>query len=86
MILVGGYANIGARSLKHVLKEGGTSAMRPFSDMFRRHLTIYGGKLTRMNSMNSWPPEKESAPDPDGIPYSLYRCAEGLGSTLLFKV
>ena len=30
--------------------------------------------------------EKESAPGPDGIPYSLFRCAGGLGSTLLFKV
>ena len=29
---------------------------------------------------------KESAPGPDGIPYSLYRCAGGLGSTLLVKV
>ena len=30
--------------------------------------------------------KKESAPGPDGIPYSLYRCAGGLGSTFLFKV
>ena len=29
---------------------------------------------------------KESAPGPDGIPYSLYRCAGGLGFTLLFIV
>ena len=29
---------------------------------------------------------KESAPGPDGIPYSLHRCAGGLGSTFLFKV
>ena len=29
---------------------------------------------------------KESAPGPDGIPYSLHRCAGGLGFTLLFIV
>ena len=30
--------------------------------------------------------KKESAPGADGIPYRRYRCAGGLGSTLLFKV
>ena len=29
--------------------------------------------------------KKESAPGPDGIPYSLYRCAGGLGSQFLYK-
>ena len=29
--------------------------------------------------------KKESAPGPDGIPYSLYRCAGGLGSQVLFN-
>ena len=29
--------------------------------------------------------KKESAPGPDGIPYSLYRCAGGLDSTILLK-
>ena len=28
---------------------------------------------------------KESAPGPDGIPKSLYRCAGGLGSQFLFN-
>ena len=28
--------------------------------------------------------KKESAPGPDGIPYSRYRCAGGLGSQFLF--
>ena len=28
--------------------------------------------------------KKESAPGPDGIPYSMYRCAGGLGSRRLF--
>ena len=28
--------------------------------------------------------KKESAPGPDGIPYSFYRCAGGLGSRILF--
>ena len=30
--------------------------------------------------------KKESAPGPDGIPYSFYRCAGGLGSQILFNV
>ena len=30
--------------------------------------------------------KKESAPSPDGTPYSLYRCAGGLGSMFFFKV
>ena len=29
--------------------------------------------------------KKESAPGPDGIPYSLHRCGEGLGSQFLFN-
>ena len=29
--------------------------------------------------------KKESAPGPDGIPYSIYRCAGGLGSQFLFN-
>ena len=29
--------------------------------------------------------KKESAPGPDGIPYSLYRCAGGLDSQFLYK-
>ena len=29
--------------------------------------------------------KKESAPGPDGIPYSLYRCAGGLGSRFLYN-
>ena len=30
--------------------------------------------------------KKESAPGPDGIPYSVYRCAAGLGPQILFNV
>ena len=30
--------------------------------------------------------KKESAPGPDGIPYSLHRCAGGLGSLFLINV
>ena len=29
--------------------------------------------------------KKESAPGPDGIPYSLHRCAVGLGAQFLFN-
>ena len=29
--------------------------------------------------------KKDSAPDPDGIPYDAYRCAGGLDSQFLFK-
>ena len=29
--------------------------------------------------------KKESAPGPDGIPYSIYKCAGGLGSRFLFS-
>ena len=30
--------------------------------------------------------KKDSAPEPDGIPYGVYRCAGGLGSKFLFRV
>ena len=43
--------NIGARSLRRVSKASGTIAMRPFSDTFRRLLTIYCGKSKEMNLM-----------------------------------
>ena len=29
--------------------------------------------------------KKESAPGPDGLPYSVYRCAGGIGAWLLLK-
>ena len=57
-------------SLSLVLRVNGTIAMRPFSGMFRRLLTN---------------DEKESAAGPDGIPYSIYRCAGGFGSQFLFN-
>ena len=51
------------------------------------HETIlrYVGKSTEMNLTNFGPQQKESAPGPDGIPYSFYRCAGGLGSQFLYN-
>ena len=58
--------------------------MGSFSGTFRRLLTVYGGKLT--NEFDELMAiRKESAPGPDVSPYSLYRCAGGLGSTISFK-
>ena len=71
------------RSSRLVLRANGTIAMRPFSGMFRRHPTIYSGKSTGRNLMKYWPQEKESAPGPDGIPYSIHRCAGGWCSRFL---
>ena len=70
----GGCVNIGVRFLRRALKASGTIAMRLFCDTFRRLLTTYVWKCTEMNLMNSWPHKKESAPGPDGIPFSLHRC------------
>ena len=82
----GGYVNIGARSLRRVSKASGTIAMRLSCDTFRRLVTTYGGILTEMNLMNSWPKKKkESAPGPDAVPESLCRCAGGMGSQFSFN-
>ena len=78
--------NIGVQSFRRVSKASGTIAMRSFSDTFRRLLTIYGGKLTEMNLMNFMATKRESAPGPVGVPYSICRCAGGLGSQFFFHV
>ena len=77
--------NIEVRFFRHALKARGTISMKPSCGTFRKHLTTYDGKLTETNLMNSWLQRKESAPGPDGVPYSLHRCAGGLGTQFLYN-
>ena len=56
----------------------GTMRVRPFSTSCSKPLKISSGPSTNTT-------KKESAPDPDGIPHSVYRCAGGLGSPFLFN-
>ena len=74
----------GVRFFRRVSKASATIAMKTSCVTSRKLLTTYAGKLTETNFDELMAGKKESAPGPDGIPYSLYKCAGGLGSPFLY--
>ena len=80
-----GSLSTGVRYSKHTPKVRGITNLKMYCNLFRKHLTTSAGSLTEMSLTNSLPQKKESALGPDGIPYSVHRCAGGLGSQFLFN-
>ena len=74
---------LGVRFLRHVPRASGTIAMRPFSDTQCEIPVDIQWEIDRHEFDEMMASRKESGPGPAGIPYSLHRCAGGLGSHIL---
>ena len=58
--------------------------MRPFSNTYKKAREDIQWEIDKREFDEMIATKKESAPGPDGIPYSFYRCAGRLGSQFLF--
>ena len=69
---------------KHVLKVRGTTSMKTSLRYVQKAPDHIRWDIDRNEFDELIASKKESAPGPDGIPQSLYRCAGGLGSHFLY--
>ena len=67
----------GAGYLSHAPRTSGTMPTRPFSNTFRKIPDGIQWEMDKREFDELTATKKESAPGPDGIPYSMYRCAGG---------
>ena len=83
MIQAQGHVHMGLTYLRRVLMVMKTLLARPLLLIMYRELTrLFSGQLTKRASTFLISAKKDSGPD--GLPYSVYRCAGGIGSQLLF--
>ena len=80
----GGYANIVVRFFRHALKAS------HLHEAILRYVQKAADDIRWESDGNEFEElmaaRKESTPGPDGIPYSVYRCAGGSGSQFLYNV
>ena len=81
----GDYVNIGVRYLRRVLKPSGTVALETILRYVQQAPDDLRWVIDKNEVDELMVTKKESAPGPDGIPYSFKRCAGGLGSQVLFN-